>query len=263
MAEASRLRRFARTVNRWSWNAYGRFGFRVGAGVDAHATVLITYYHPARLRHLNGQVRNVLRCRFVDRLVLSNHNPATRLEDALTVRDPRIVIVQQDVSRGCGYRWKVARDHVADFMVVIDDDLLLYPWQLAGLFEHVVRDPSRPHGLAGMVYGPAGDMRYVQDEECAVDYLCELYAVTGSQVLRYETLREQLSPRTEVTDSIDRAADFVLISRTGQGSPSIHRAGRVFRDESFDQAGVAVHQGPSFGSSLGAVRAAVESLPRA
>jgi hypothetical protein len=260
MSETSPIRTAARRLSRGLWHASGRVGWPVRADVDARATVLVTYYHPSRLRYLDSQVRNLLRCGFVDRLVLSNHNPEFRLTDVLTVRDPRIVVVQQDAPRGCGYRWMVALEHLSEFMIVVDDDLLLYPWQLARVFEQVVRQPRAPHGFAGMLFSPDGAMQYVESEERSVDYLCELYAVTGEQVRRYHALRAQLGPSEDVVASVDSAADFVLISRAGQERPRIHSAGRLFRDETFNQHGVAVHQRGQFGSSVGAVRAAVESL---
>lgn len=260
MSDTSPLRRAARRLNRGVWQASGRVGRPVRASVDARATVLVTFYHPSRLRYLDSQVRHLLRCGFVDRLVLSNHNPDLRLADALTVRDPRIVVEQQDAPRGCGYRWMVALEHLSEFMIIIDDDLLLYPWQLTRVFEEVVRQPRAPHGIAGMVFSPDGAMQYVQSEERSVDYLCELYAVTGEHVRRYHALRAQLAPSGDVVASVDSAADFVLISRAGEERPRIHAAGRISRDDTFNQHGVAVHQRGQFGSSVGAVRAAVELL---
>lgn len=250
------VRRLSRAV----WRANGRFGPRLGAGVDARVTVLITYFHRSRLRYLDDQVRNLLRGAFVERVVLSNHNPEFRLEDVLRVRDPRVVIVQQDRPRGCGYRWMVARDLAAPYLIVVDDDLLLYPWQVARVFRALVSDPTRPHGIAGMVFDEAGGMQYVQGESREVDYLCELYAVTADHVRRYHEMRERLRHDDAVVTSVDQAADFVLVSHAGTNAPRIHPAGRIFRDETFNQHGVAVHQQGQFGSRVGIVRAAVAAL---
>ena len=80
-------------------------------------TVLVACFHPARLEHLDAQVRNILKCRFVERLVLSNHNPQLPVADTLRVSDKRIVIVNQPVERRCGHRWAVAAQFDAECLL--------------------------------------------------------------------------------------------------------------------------------------------------
>ena len=43
------------------WVLNGYLGGEVSLATSSKATVLITYYRPERMRHLNHQVRNVLK----------------------------------------------------------------------------------------------------------------------------------------------------------------------------------------------------------
>ena len=92
------------------WTINGYLGQRARVDVPQQVTVLITYYNPVRMRHIDSQVRNLLQCRFVEQIVLSNHNPAVRIEDQVKSRDARLTFLNQPVPRGCGYRWWVAHE---------------------------------------------------------------------------------------------------------------------------------------------------------
>ena len=58
------------------WVINGYFGWKLGLATSQTLTVLTTYYNPARLKHVNHQIRNLLKCKFVERVIISNHNPA-------------------------------------------------------------------------------------------------------------------------------------------------------------------------------------------
>jgi hypothetical protein len=105
----------------------GRFGGPVSGDTSDRLTVLIAFHHPFRMRHADAMARNILRCRFVERLVLSNHNPNARLGDFLRLSDERLIVNEEQTSRGCRHRWLVASRWPADYVIVIDDDILLRP----------------------------------------------------------------------------------------------------------------------------------------
>ncbi len=69
------VRTLARKLKYVLWTLNGYVGRTVSAHAPQKVTVLITYYHPARMQHIEPQVRNILKCTFVDKLVISNHNP--------------------------------------------------------------------------------------------------------------------------------------------------------------------------------------------
>lgn len=91
------------------WAIGACVGPRVSARTPAKATVLITYFQPVRMADARLQIRSVLRCRFVERIVVSNHNPAVAIDAVVGLQNPRLRHVHQDVARPCGFRWQVAR----------------------------------------------------------------------------------------------------------------------------------------------------------
>jgi hypothetical protein len=209
------------------------------------------------MRHADALARNILRCGFVERLVLSNHNPAVRLADHLSLSDARVVVNEERAPMGCGHRWQVAVRWPAGYLIVIDDDILLRPEQLRTLFHALQADPARPHGIAGMRRSHAGTFEFVERRNDDTDFLCEVYAVTGEHLDRYVQRRDRLPQR--VRARVDRSADFVLISACGNGRPRLHDVGRVLRCESFKAPGIAVHQGAEFHHDFGEVSELVAS----
>jgi choline kinase len=88
------------------------------------------------MKHINPQVRNILKCDFVEKLVISNHNPEMSIENKVETRDKRLVFINQETKRGCGYRWVIANGFNPEYLIVVDDDILLFPSQLQKLFEN-------------------------------------------------------------------------------------------------------------------------------
>jgi hypothetical protein len=228
------------------WALTSRTGRAISCGVPARVTVLLACFSPARVNGLSPQVRHLLRCPFVERIVVSNHNPGLRLPADLPTTDPRVVVVSQPVQRRCGYRWLVAQTFDPAYLIVLDDDVRLYPSQLARLFEYLVGDPSVPHGVAGLRQVADTECIFVERTDANVDFLCEVYAITGQHLRRYEALRARLEEAPSMGELIDRSCDFVVLGRTGDGRPQIHDLGRIHRCETFNQVGVALHKDPSF-----------------
>jgi hypothetical protein len=251
------MSRVTRRIRYAHWSLAGRLGAAPAFNLPAKVTVLITYFHPARMQHIEAQVRNLLRCNFVEQIVLSNHNPQVRIEEQIKLRDPCLRFLNQPVARGCGYRWLVANEIDPAYLIVIDDDLLLYPTQLAQLFQALLRTPEVPHGFSGMRVTDAGRFEYQEHREATVDYLCEIYAVTRQHLQRYLALRDQIATDTTVGEMIDSAVDFMLISQSGAGAPQIHNAGRLLRCETFQREGVAVHKHNGFAERMWVIQQAL------
>jgi hypothetical protein len=243
------------------WAVGARFGPRVSARTPASATVVITYFQPVRMAQARLQIRSVLRCRFVERLVVSNHNPTVALEALVGVRDPRLLYLQQDVARACGFRWRVAAGLDAEYLIVLDDDVLPSPSQLKLLFERLVAEPGVPHGLCGQRRRDDGGFEYREREETDVHHLCEVYAVTRTHVARYATFVDRLAGIDEsLPDLVERLGDHVVISQTGSGAPAIHRAGRMHRSATFKTPGIANHKDGAFGAAVARVVRAMDDL---
>lgn len=253
------VRDLARFSLRAAWRLNGRVGPVIGRDLAERATVLITYFAPDRLHHAASQLRNVLRCACVERVIALNHNPEVTLGH-LGIDDSRLVVIDHPERRGCGHRWSVAARFDPPYLIVIDDDLLLFSWQVARLFRHLLEQPEVPHGLAGMVLDADGSLGYLQRRDQAVDLLCEAYAVTRQHLQAFARLSAAAAREAEVAGLIEQSADFVAISRAGAGRPRVHDVGRILRCETFDRAGVAIHKRPEFGSSIDAVLAALDRL---
>jgi hypothetical protein len=214
------------------------------------------------MRHIDAHVRNILKCTFVDRVVVSSHNPAMRIELQCRVRDPRVEFVNQDVPRGCGHRWVVARDLDAGFLMVFDDDVRLFSWQVAKLFRHLIAEPDVPHGLAGLVLRETS-IDYYEREEASVDLICEGYALTRRHLDRYDELATALASDASLSAIVEASADFALISAAGTGRPKVHDLGRIYRCDTFSNEGVAVHRERGFWEGLARVRKELNAIREA
>jgi hypothetical protein len=213
------------------------------------------------MSHIESRVRNILKCSFVEKVVVSNHNPAIRIADRVNLKDARLICVDQDVPRGCGYRWQMARALSAQYLVAIDDDILLFPSQLQVLFQHLIQSPEVPHGLSGMLPLGDGKFKYRQWSNIEVPYLCEVYAVTQDQVERYFELERRIAASDNtLLDVVERVADFVVISQTGDHNPRIHRAWWLLRDDTFEARGIAISKDERFWANVAQVVRAVEKL---
>lgn len=229
------------------WALYGWIGLRSRLDIPERATILITYFNPVRMKHINHQIRNILKCGFVEKIIISNHNPAIRIESMVKIQDNRLTVINQDIRRGCGYRWSIAGRYAPRYLIVVDDDILLFPWQLKTLFSRLVAEPEIPHGFAGMLHHENGSLEYREMEDLNVDYLCEIYALTGDHLKRYEELRSRAIARDIALEPVlDNSADFMVISKAGVGAPRIHKSSRLFRCPTYNQTGVAVHKETEF-----------------
>jgi hypothetical protein len=255
------LKRVAKKIAYYLWVIFGYVGWNLRVQGSETLTVLITYYSPARLRHLNHQIRNLLKCQFVEKIVVSCHNPTIKIKEHVKVQDQRLVLMNQSVPRGCGYRWSVARAFPAEYFVVVDDDIVLFPWQLRVLFERLLEEPKIPHGLSGMIHREDGELEFHQRENIPVHYLTEIYAVTKEHVEHYFEMVSLIEKQEEdLPEAIERLGDFIVISQTGVQNPKIHKAGRIFRDETYNAQGVAMHKEEHFATLVNRVAQSVQGL---
>ncbi len=228
------------------WVANGYFGKRFSLPGPQKLTVLITYFNPARMTRIDHQLRNIFKCSFVEKVIVSNHNPDVDIRDLIKFRDCHLKILNQPVAQGCGYRWQIASEINPEYLVVIDDDLFLFPGQLTKLFKALLADPGIPHGLSGINCLPDGSYEFRDRDDRETDFLCEIYALTKEHLNHYMKTYADLSSNEQIIRIINSTTDFIVLSHTGVSKPRIHNAGRLFRDETFKQEGVAVHKKEMF-----------------
>jgi hypothetical protein len=230
--------RITRKVRFAQWTLNGYFGRTLSLKIPQKLTVLITYYQPVRMKHIGPQLRNILKCNFVEKVLVSNHNPDVRIEDKVHVRDNRVVCINQDIARPCGYRWRIANLLEAEYLVAVDDGILLFPSQLKALFQYLISEPDIPHGVSGMLHLENDEFQFREREDIDVDYLCEVYAVTKKHVERYfDTVCSLVDHDEALPATIERLGDFIVISQTGARNPRIHNVGRLFRSDTFKTQG--------------------------
>ena len=255
-----KIKDFLKGILYYLWLLNGYIGIKSRLNRPEKITVLITYYHPIRMEHVNNQIRNLLCCDFVERIVISNHNPLIVMESVVNVKSDRLFVLNQTERHGCGYRWDVARQFSLEHLVVMDDDVLLFPRQLKKLTQFLLDDPNTPHGLAGMVQQKDGSFRYFQKLDQNVDLICEIYALTGKQLKNYIKLRNHVLNDPLLEKCIEFSADFVILSRTGKTKPKIHRVGHILRCPTFNREGIAVHRNHEFLDDVHAVSAALDKI---
>ena len=54
---------------------------------------------PERMGNMGPQIRNMLKCNFVERVVISNHNPNIKVKDIVGVKDDRLIFLSQNLQR--------------------------------------------------------------------------------------------------------------------------------------------------------------------
>ncbi len=242
---------------RTAWKLTAHYGRRPSFRGGTATTALVVYHNPLRARHMRHQVKVVLQCSCVSRVVIASHNPALRIDDPVLNKEPRVTITHESVDRGCGHRWFTAEGLEGDYFLVIDDDILLFPSQIATLVESLLMEPDRPHGLSGLLCLEGGGFAFHQSEERDVDCLCEVYAVTRQHLQRYIQMTKSLAQNASVAAAIQRFADFVVISAAGTRKPRIHNVGHVLRCSTFNRPGVAAHAAPGFFETVSEVYRAV------
>jgi hypothetical protein len=225
------------------WLLRGRLGGSVPAPSEARCTViLLAFKRPANLDPI---LRSVLKCDAVEKVIVHN-NAEAALAPWITVRDPRIVLLEQPKPVPHGIRLALALGGEGRYFLSIDDDVFLYPEQIAALFAALVRDPGVPHGLDGEIRWEALGLkaesrRYPfkiahSRRECEVDHLTRVYAFTRAHVERANQLARELGFAS--LQAVGNGED-ILLSFSGTGRPRIHDTGAILGCLSHAEEGVA------------------------
>ena len=236
-------------IARWGANAY--YGGTVDTASSKRCAVILLSY--LRQDNIDALVRSYLRCGFVGQMLVCNNNPAVRIGDYLAVEDPRLRVIQREVPTRQGIRIPLATSLTEfDYLVTIDDDVFLEPEQMRVLFEHLVANPSAPHGVRGERRAPPGDTNHPPDypynvmignEEAEVEHLTNAYFFTRQQALR----AEQLAKRFHLGD-LDKLGngEDILLSLSGTRRPRIHSVGKIVECFSAMAKGIATAFGDNF-----------------
>ena len=223
------------TIIYWSRLLEGFFPQKTIVHSDHKVTVITPTFSPERLKNVKRQIKILLNCAFIERIIISNHNPQVRIEEAINFVDKRLILIDQADRHGCGYQWVVVNSYQPKFIFSIDDDILLFPSQLARVLEELIKHPEIPHGIAGW-YGSD----YKRNRETEVNYLTQFYAITDKHLEKYFELVKEISFRDDkIRELIEFWGDDLLISNAGNGLPRIHKTGIFIEDRTATKPGVA------------------------
>jgi hypothetical protein len=210
---------------------------------DARLTVVLLSF--ARPRNIQPIAESVLRCGFVDRLVISNNDPRVRLTDHVRIASPRAAILEQEAPCPPMRRFEIARELPGEYFLALDDDVLLRAPQIDAVFRALVNDPGVPHGIIGQVMDGeerAGvrSYRLVERRDGTVDVLNRAYFFTAAHRDRFFTLLAAIGRQPL------RYGDDIVLSFSGERRPRIHDVGRVLYFPSGDDPAVARWLEPGF-----------------
>lgn len=236
------VKRTAWATTRWLWVLRSYWGGPVSSCCAHRLTVIVPAYNPARMRNLPALVRSLVKCDFVERIIVTNNNPEVRISGQLYIRDRRLVLINQPVRRGPGYSWVLALGEASEYFMSIDDDVLIFPQQVKLLFERLMERPDVPHGLAGQ-HGA----KYLQCRETEVDTLYLIYAATRAHAQRYVEIVTRIGERGILpVEVVELWGDDIILSHTGAGKPLIHDAGFLLQADSCYHRGIAIHKQTDF-----------------
>jgi hypothetical protein len=228
------------------WRLRVRWGPAVSIDSDARLTVvLLSYLRPANIEPI---IRGALKCEFVNKIVVQNNNPDIDIHDWVTVSSDRVRIYNSPTRQGAGSRWSVALGENETFYLAVDDDVFLFPGQIAELFSRLLEDASVPHGVHGVLYdqgetGSGGALVHLARREARVDVLHQLYLTSHDHVRRYQEILVALKERSpKLLEIASRFGDDVVISHCGAGAARIHNVGLITTCASWAKKGVALHQ---------------------
>lgn len=252
------LRRFLSPIAMRLLDFRCRFGPDiVGPNGEECVAVVASYLRP---HNINTILATLIKCKFVRKIVLSNHNPDVAIEDYIDCQDDRIQVLNSNDRKYCGYRFKIANSLPAEYFIILDDDVFMFPEQVRTLFSHLVNDPAAPHGFHGILYVRSknnkgnGRCRHIARREAVVDVLHQGYAVTHSHIEQMIRIAKSISESQPdgIGDPL-RYADDILISLSGRDKARIHKFAPILMCPTALQAKVSVCRQPGFDQKRGAL----------
>ena len=206
--------------------------------------ILLSY---KRQQNIQFIAETILKCPFVDKLIISNSNPEFEIDPWVDIKDDRLEIINHQSKQGCGSRWDILRKQPYDFFMSIDDDVFLKPEQIETLFNQLVADGSRPHGLFGSNWKILDyetkllDRHFSAEIDKTVDLIHQVYAVKKKHIEKYFELRDVLLSKTpDVVSYIDAFSDDILISHCGTAKPKVHNADKLTECKTKAKDGIAL-----------------------
>jgi hypothetical protein len=216
----------------------------VGLACDESEKLTVIVLNHKRPRNVSLIAEQILRAGFVARLVVSNNSQDYPIEKYVTLKDARLVLLDQNEPSGVGIRFELAKKYPARYYVCVDDDIFLHPAQLQWIYWSLREAEDRPHGIFGAALAPdeAVDKQWPfvhrRNRTSAVDILNGLFAFTREHLEEYFRLCALLGVRESKT--LMNGEDIIL-SFAGSRKPCIHNVGPVWECASASSPGIALY----------------------
>jgi hypothetical protein len=233
--------------SRWQWMT--RFGAPASIAERAPeraslTAILLNYRRPENITPL---VRVLLRCEFVAKVVVINNNPDYSITRHVRLRERRLELRDNGINVGTVARFDVAKNDLSDYFLSVDDDIFLTQTQISELFAHLVRDPSRPHGVYGQdIRGDGSFIDAIHQVERELDVINRVYAFTPDHVVKFYGLIDRLGISGPDALRGLTSGDDIVLSFAGQGPPMCHNVGEILDCPTEGLSGVAVWREPGF-----------------
>jgi hypothetical protein len=215
---------FLRSMLRWHREAVS--GVRYPASVPHPFTIILQSYK--RPWNIEPMVRMFLRFECIEQVIVSNNNPDVVLRLPLT--DGRLKVINQSHQYPASMFALLARDAAQDdarFFLAVDDDLFLFPHQLAALMQSLLQDPSIPHGVVGQIRTDTGEWLHHRTGDRVVDVLNRAYAFTADHIYRYMQILDRLGYSSDEAKAQLPFGSDMILSKSGKDRPRIHDVGRL------------------------------------
>ena len=183
--------------------------------------IILAYKRP---QNIDLIVRAALQTPGVGKIIVSNNDPRCNLRRWLTVRHPRVRILNPKERRNVVERLVIAREEPADFFLAIDDDIFLRPEQMQVLCEAVRQNPAVLHGMFGELYSEGRVQHAQHGRNSTLDVLNRVYCFTREHVEEFFRLVDLLDLGRQETWS-QNFCDDILLSFSGAGKPLCHNVG--------------------------------------
>lgn len=210
--------------------------------------ILLSFARPKNIQRIADALT---RCDLVERVIISNNNPAIRLEPYLRLDSSRVTLVNQAARARPIKRWDIAREVDAKYFLALDDDVYLHARQIEALFRGLVAAPETPRGVVGQVLvrpatsAPILDYRVVHGRTARVDVLNRVYLFTASHRGRVFELLEEVYRRAPELRPLPFGDDIVL-SFAARVRPIIQDVGGLLFYPSGDNPAAARWNEPGF-----------------
>lgn len=230
--------KFIREMLRWHGEVMKQERYQMSDIRCSFTVILQSYKRPWNIEPM---VRMFLRFPNVERVIVSNNNPETDVR--CQISDPRLEIINQTVRYPASKFAMLALTEAekgSEYFLSIDDDLLLFPEQIATLIKAMSDAPEIPHGLVGQILTDDGQvLAHHLTGESAIDVLNRAYIFTADHIRRYAEILDGLGYKTDEEKAQLPFGSDIVLSSCGTHKPQIHDVGLLLSCPTAAKKGIA------------------------